>query len=78
MVAPNRVRRLASGFVRALLRLDLGVPASSETTKPEGKGTGPGLATVYGIVEEAGGRIEVESKPGEGTGIRIALPRAKS
>ncbi len=47
------------------------------TSKEEGKGTGLGLSTVYGVVSQARGRIDVESSPGEGTVFRLLFPAAE-
>ncbi len=46
------------------------------TTKPFGQGTGLGLAVCYGIVSDHGGKIEVVSQVGQGTTMRILLPRS--
>lgn len=44
------------------------------TTKPIGQGTGLGLSQVYGFVRQSGGLVQLESKPGEGTTVRLCMP----
>jgi len=47
------------------------------TTKAIGKGTGLGLSQVHGFISQSNGTIDIDSRPGEGTRVRIALPRAQ-
>ncbi|MCO4744398.1 MAG: response regulator [Proteobacteria bacterium] len=47
------------------------------TTKGIGRGTGLGLSTVYWIVEQAGGHVEIDTTPGDGTCVHILLPHAQ-
>ncbi len=46
------------------------------TTKPVGQGTGLGLSMVYGFVKQSGGHVRIDSKVGEGTSVKMYLPRA--
>jgi len=82
--APPLPDMAAGDWVRLTLR-DSGTGMSPEvksrlfepffTTKPKGRGTGLGLATVYGIVKQSGGHIRVESDIASGSAFEIFLPR---
>jgi hypothetical protein len=76
--------RLPGDYIRITVA-DTGTGMSAEvaarafdpffTTKPIGQGTGLGLSMIYGFVLQSNGRVTIDSKPGQGTSVRLYLPR---
>jgi PAS domain S-box-containing protein len=86
LILATRNLAVDGGFVEiSVCDTGVGIPTQIQkklfepffTTKERGKGTGLGLATVYGIVQQSGGSIRVESLPGHGATFTVQLPRCR-
>jgi signal transduction histidine kinase/ActR/RegA family two-component response regulator len=84
-ISAHNEERAEGEFVRLSVRDDgFGMDAETRrkifepffTTKEHGRGTGLGMSTIHGIAEQHGGRVEVESQPGEGSTFHVDLPRS--
>ena len=84
--APSRPEMPAAGEYVMIAVTDTGTGMTSEvlakafepffTTKPVGKGSGLGLAQVFGFAKQSGGGVRIDSQCGEGTTVKVFLPRA--
>jgi len=80
-----RERDMAPGHYVLLIVTDTGIGMKPEvvarafdpffTTKPIGQGTGLGLSMIYGFAKQSGGQVRIRSTPGQGTSVRLYLPR---
>jgi signal transduction histidine kinase len=83
---PDRPGELPRGEYVIISVADTGTGMSDElqqkvfepffTTKPPGKGSGLGLSQVYGVARQSGGTVQLQSQPGQGTTVKVFLPRA--
>ena len=83
--AAARERDMPAGQFVAICVTDTGVGMTPDviarafdpffTTKPAGQGTGLGLSMIYGFAKQSGGQVRIYSEPGEGTTVKIYLPR---